>query len=492
MYDSSMDTLETRKLHIGGGAVDAHSGQSFPTINPATGKVLCEVQLASEVDVDRAVQAAAEAFAEWSRMPGAERGRILNRAAALLRERREELARLEVLDTGKPIAEAMVVDVDSGADAIEFFAGLAASLHGSHVDLPNAFAYTRREPLGVCAGIGAWNYPIQIACWKSGPALACGNTMVFKPSELTPLTAMALAEIYTEAGLPAGAFNVVHGSGPTGHALGTHPGVAKVSLTGSVPTGRLVMAGAAETLKHVTMELGGKSPLILFADADLDNAVSATMLANFYTQGEVCSNGTRVFVESAIKDAFLERLLARVERMKIGDPLDPETDVGALISADHRDKVLGYVEAGKSEGAKLLCGGTIPDDPALKDGYFVTPAVFDECRDDMTIARDEIFGPVMAVMGFDDEDDVIARANDTPYGLAAGVFTRDLARGHRVVARLQAGTCWINNYNITPVEIPFGGYKQSGLGRENGLAALEHYTQLKSVYVELGDVDSPY
>ena len=492
LYDSGMDTLETQKLYIGGAAVDAHSGQTFPTINPATGKVLCEVQVAGETDVDRAVSAAGEAFVVWSGMSGAERGRILNRAAALMRARRENLARLEVLDTGKPIAEAMVVDVDSGADAIEFFAGLAASLHGDHIDLPHAFAYTRREPLGVCTGIGAWNYPLQIASWKSGPALACGNTMVFKPSELTPLTAMALAEIYTEAGLPAGAFNVVHGSGPTGHALSSHPGVAKVSLTGSVPTGRRVMASAAETLKHVTMELGGKSPLILFADCDLDNAVSAALLANFYTQGEVCSNGTRVFVQSAIKDEFLKRLLARVAKMTIGDPLDPKTDIGALISADHRDKVLGFVAAGKAEGARLLYGGTVPDDPALKDGNFVIPAVFDGCRDDMTIVREEIFGPVMSVMGFQDEDEVIARANDTPYGLAAGVFTRDLARGHRVVARLEAGTCWINNYNITPVEIPFGGTKQSGIGRENGLAALEHYTQLKTVYVELGDVDSPY
>lgn len=487
-----MDTLETQKLYIGGAPVDAHSGQTFPTINPATGKVLCEVQIASETDVDRAVAAATDGFTVWSAMSGAERGRILNRAAALMRERREELALLEVLDTGKPIAEAMVVDVDSGADAIEFFAGLAASLHGDHVDLPNAFAYTRREPLGVCAGIGAWNYPLQIASWKSGPALACGNTMVFKPSELTPLTAMALAEVYTDAGVPAGAFNVVHGSGPTGQALSTHHAVAKVSLTGSVPTGRRVMASAAETLKHVTMELGGKSPLILFADCDLDNAVSAALLANFYTQGEVCSNGTRVFVAGAIKDAFLERLLARVAKMTIGDPQDPKTDIGALISADHRDKVLGFIEAGKAEGAKLLCGGTVPDDPALKDGYFLNPAVFDGCRDDMVLAREEIFGPVMAVMTFEEEEEVVARANDTPYGLAAGVFTRDLARGHRVVSRLQAGTCWINNYNITPVEIPFGGYKQSGIGRENGLAALEHYTQIKTVYVELGDVDSPY
>ncbi len=487
-----MPTLETRKLYIGGQSVDAHSGQTFPTLNPATGRVLCEVQVAGEADVDRAVASAREGFAVWSAMTGAERGRVLRRAADLLRARRDELARLEVLDTGKPIAEAMVVDIDSGADAIEYFAGVAAVLHGQHVDLGGAFAYTRREPLGVCAGIGAWNYPLQIACWKAAPALACGNAMVFKPSEVTPLTAMELAAIFTEAGVPDGVYNVVQGAAATGRALSTHRGIAKVSLTGSVGTGKRVMADAAGTLKHVTMELGGKSPLIIFADADLDNAVSAALLANFYTQGEVCSNGTRVFVEQPIHNAFLDRLLGRVEKMKVGDPLDPETDVGALISEDHLSRVLGFIEAGKAEGARLRCGGTRPDDPALEGGYFLTPAVFDRCGDDMSIARDEIFGPVMSVLTFGDEDEVIARANDTDFGLAAGVFTRDLARGHRVVARLQAGTCWINNYNVTPVEIPFGGYKQSGIGRENGLAAIEHYTQLKSVYVELGDVASPY
>ena len=347
--------------------------------------------------------------------------------------------------------------------------------------------------LGVCAGIGAWNYPLQIASWKSGPALACGNTMVFKPSELTPLTAMALAQIYTDAGVPAGAFNVVHGSGPTGQALSGHPGVAKVSLTGSVPTGRRVMASAAETLKHVTMELGGKSPLILFDDCDLDNAVSAALLANFYTQGEVCSNGTRVFVASTIKDAFLERLSGPGRQDDHRRPTGPEDRYRRADQRRPPRQGAGLHRGRQGRGRQDCCAAArCPDDPALKDGYFLNPAVFDGCRDDMTLAREEIFGPVMAVLTFEDEDEVIGRANDTPYGLAAGVFTRDLARGHRVVSRLEAGTCWINNYNITPVEIPFGGYKQSGIGRENGLAALEHYTQLKTVYVELGDVDSPY
>ena len=487
-----MKMLPLQKLYIGGQYLDGGSGETFETINPATGEVICKVALAGEADVARAVESAMDGFRRWSAMNGAERGRILNNAVKILRSRNEELAQLEVMDTGKPIQEARTVDVHSGADAIEYYAGLAASLHGQHFDLGGAFAYTRREPLGVCAGIGAWNYPLQIACWKSGPALACGNAMVFKPAEQTPLTTSKLAEIYTEAGVPAGVFNVVHGPASTGRALSLHPDISKLSLTGEVATGKQVMADAASTLKNVTMELGGKSPLIIFADCNLDNAVSAAMMANFYTQGEVCSNGTRVFVEKAIRGPFLESLLPRVEKLKLGDPMDPETQIGALISAEHLEKVDHYIAAGVSEGAKLLCGGVRPADPTLRSGYFIRPAVFDDCTDDMTIVREEIFGPAMAVLTFESEDEVVARANDTRYGLAAGVFTRDIQRAHRVIALLQAGTCWINNYNITPIEMPFGGYKQSGIGRENSLVSIEHYTQLKSVYVEMGDVDCPY
>ena len=487
-----MANLPQQTLYIGGRFVDARSGDTFETLNPATGRPICEVQIAGAEDVEHAVRTALDGFARWSAMTGAERGRILNRAALLLRERNDELARLEVLDTGKPLQEALAVDVLSGADAIEYYAGLAAGLHGQHFDLGGSFAYTRREPLGVCAGIGAWNYPIQIACWKSAPALACGNAMIFKPSELTPLTTLRLAEIYTEAGVPDGVFNVIQGGAETGRLLTRHAAIAKVSLTGEVGTGRAVMADAAATLKHVTLELGGKSPLIVFADAHLDNAVSAALMANFYTQGEVCSNGTRVFVETGIRDAFLAKLAARTERMVIGDPMDPKTHVGALISEDHMNRVLGYIEQGYRAGARLVCGGNRYTGPGCADGYFVEPTVFAECRDDMAIVREEIFGPVMSVLDFAGEDEVIARANDTPFGLAAGVFTRDIQRAHRVVARLQAGVCWINNYNITPIEMPFGAYKQSGLGRENSLAAIEHYTQLKSVYVEMGDVEAPY
>ena len=470
----------------------AKTPETFPTINPATGQAICEVEIAGTLEIEAAIASAKAGFAIWSEMTGAERGRILMKAVHFLRERNQELAEIEVVDTGKPISEANAVDVLSGADAIEYFAGIAASLHGQHFSLGKSFAYTRREPLGICLGIGAWNYPIQIACWKSAPALACGNAMIFKPSELTPLTAAKLAEIYTEAGLPDGVFNVLQGKGSLGQALVNHPAIAKVSLTGSVPTGKIVMAEAAKTLKKVTMELGGKSPLIIFADSDLDNAVSAAIMANFYTQGEICSNGTRVFVEESIEKAFLEKLVGRVTQMKIGDPMDPATHVGALISEAHFHKVMNYIEAGKKAGARLLCGGTRPNDPKLAKGYFIEPTIFAQCRDEMSICREEIFGPVMSVLSFKSEEEVIHRANDTEYGLSAGVFTRDIQRAHRVIAKLQAGTCWINNYNITPIEMPFGGNKQSGIGRENSLAAIEHYTQLKSVYVEGGDVAAPY
>lgn len=472
--------------------VDASSGETFPTVNPATGEVLAEVQQASDADVDAAVAAAQAAHEQWRDLPGVARGRILMNAVRLLRERNDELAALEVADTGKPISEAGVVDVASGADCIEYFAGLAPTLHGEHIDFGGSWGYTRREPLGVCAGIGAWNYPIQIACWKSAPALACGNAMVFKPAELTPLTAMKLAEIYAEAGVPEGLFNVVHGDHRVGIALSTHPGIAKVSLTGEVGTGKLVMAQAASSLKHVTLELGGKSPMIVFDDANLDNAVSGALLGNFYTQGEVCSNGTRVFVHRRVHDEFVDRLVARTDKMVVGDPTEPGTHVGALISPEHLARVLDYIAAGTAEGAELRCGGFRVTVGSLANGNFVAPTVFTGCTDEMRIVREEIFGPVMTVLTFDDDDEVVTRANDTPYGLAAGVFTRDLVRAHSVIRRLHAGTTWINTYNITPIELPFGGVKHSGIGRENGAAAIAHYTQLKSVYVEMGDVEAPY
>jgi betaine-aldehyde dehydrogenase len=469
------------------------AGAQFASINPATGQLIGYVTAAGAPQVDAAVLAAKRGQAEWAAMAGAARGRILRRAAEILRSRNQELAELETRDTGKPIQETAVVDVVSGADCFEYFAGVAQSLSGEHIDLgPQAFGYTRREPLGVVAGIGAWNYPLQIACWKAAPALACGNAMIFKPAELTPFTAVKLAEILREAGLPPGVFQVVQGFADTGRLLTRHPDIRKVSLTGEVGTGKAVMSDAAHTLKHVTLELGGKSPLIVFGDAKLDNAVAGALLANFYSSGQVCSNGTRVFVHRSIKTAFLKRLVARVSAMRIGDPMNPETQVGALISEQHMHKVLAYIARGRAEGARVLTGGERVTRGDLANGFFVAPTVFDDCRDDMSIVREEIFGPVMSVLEFEEEDDVVARANATEFGLAAGVFTNDLTRAHRVIARLQAGTCWINHYNVTPIELPFGGVKLSGLGRENGRAAIEHYTQLKSVYVAMGDVDAPY
>jgi betaine-aldehyde dehydrogenase len=469
------------------------AGERFASVNPATGEVLGYVTAAGPAQVDAAVRAAQQGQESWGAMTGAERGRVLRRAADLLRARNQELAELETRDTGKPIQETRVVDVASGADCFEYFAGLVQSLSGEHIDLgTQGFGYTRREPLGVVAGIGAWNYPLQIACWKAAPALACGNAMLFKPAELTPFTAVKLEEILLEAGVPAGVFQVLQGHAETGRLLTRHAGIRKISLTGEVGTGKAVMSDAAQTLKNVTLELGGKSPLIVFEDAKLDNAVAGALLANFYSSGQVCSNGTRVFVHRSIKQEFLERLVKRVVAMRIGDPMHPDTQVGALISEQHMHKVLSYIERGRAEGARLVTGGTRVTTGSLARGYFVAPTIFDGCRDDMTIVREEIFGPVMSLLEFDDEQEVIARANATEFGLAAGVFTNDLSRAHRVIARLQAGTCWINQYNITPIELPFGGVKMSGLGRENGRAAIEHYTQLKSVYVAKGDVDAPY
>jgi betaine-aldehyde dehydrogenase len=485
--------MKPLSLYIHGRYQSATSGETFASINPATGETLARVDQASAADVDAAVASAAAGFKVWSAMSGMQRSRILRRAVEILRERNDELALLEVLDTGKPLQEANCVDIVTGADVIEYFAGLAPSIQGEQQSLGSStFFYTRREPLGVVAGIGAWNYPIQIAMWKSGPALAAGNAMIFKPSEVTPLTALKLAEIYTEAGVPDGVFNVVQGDSRVGQALTRHPGISKISFTGESGTGRKVMADSASNLKQVTMELGGKSPLIIFDDADIERAVSGAMLANFYTQGEVCTNGTRVFVHDAIYDRFLEQLAARTARMVIGDPTHPDTQVGALVSVEHMNKVLGYIRAGREAGARLLVGGHRVTRDGLDKGCFVEPTVLADCTDDMPNVTDEIFGPVMSVLRFSDEEEVIRRANGTEYGLAAGVFTNDFARAHRVIARMQAGICWINSWGASPAEMPVGGYKLSGIGRENGVETLHHYTQTKSVYVELGELGCPY
>ena len=480
-------------LYIHGDHVESSSGETFNSINPANGEVIATIGQASEDDVEKAILSAEKGFSEWSQMSAFERGRILLKAVKILRERNDELAELEVIDCGKPLQEANCVDIETGADVIEYYAGLAPALQGAQQDLDSdTFFISKREPLGVCAGIGAWNYPIQIACWKSAACLAAGNSMVFKPSEETPLSVLKLAEIYTEAGMPAGVFNVVQGDYRVGQFLTRHPRIAKVSFTGESETGKKVMSDASGTLKEVTLELGGKSPLIVFNDANLDNAVSGALLANFYTQGEICTNGTRVFVQSEIYDEFLKIACERSEKITIGNPLNLDTQMGALISQEHLDKVMGYIEKAKKSNSKLLIGGNRFISDETKNGFFVEPTIFADCNDKDPHVIDEIFGPVMSVLRFNDESEVIGRANETKFGLAAGVFTQDISRAHRVINQLQAGICWINSWGDSPAEMPVGGYKESGIGRENGPETLKSYTQLKSVFVRLNDVDSPY
>ncbi|WDF97390.1 betaine-aldehyde dehydrogenase [Pectobacterium carotovorum subsp. carotovorum] len=484
-----------QQLYINGTYVDSTGDETFEAINPANGDIIAHIQSATAADVDRAVSAATAGQKVWAAMTAMERSRILRRAVDILRERNDELALLETHDTGKPLSETRSVDIVTGADVLEYYAGLIPMLEGQQIPLRDtSFAYTRREPLGVVAGIGAWNYPIQIALWKSAPALAAGNAMIFKPSEVTSLTALKLAEIYTEAGLPAGVFNVLTGMGKSvGQALTTHPGIAKVSFTGGIASGKTVMANAAgSTLKDVTMELGGKSPLIIFDDADLDKAADIAMMANFFSSGQVCTNGTRVFIPQALQAQFEEKILARVQRIRIGDPTDELMNFGPLVSFPHRESVLRYIESGKREGARVLVGGEPMTDEKYAQGAYVAPTVFTDCRDDMTIVREEIFGPVMSILTYQHEDEVIRRANESEYGLAAGIVTRDLNRAHRVIHQLEAGICWINTWGESPAEMPVGGYKHSGVGRENGITTLEHYTQIKSVQVELGEFRSVF
>lgn len=489
-----MSKLPVLQLYIDGKLVDATSQRTFDTINPATGEVIAQVQEASAADVDRAVESARKGQREWAAKTAMERSRILRQAVALLRERNYELAHLETLDTGKALSETESVDIVTGADVLEYFAGAALAFEGIQQPLrETAFFYTRREPIGICGAIGAWNYPIQIALWKSAPALAAGNAMVFKPSEVTPLTAIELARIYTEAGVPDGVFNVVHGAAEVGIALTNHPHIDKISFTGEVGTGKKVMsASAASTLKEVTMELGGKSPFIVFADADLDRAADAAMVANYFSTGQVCTNGTRVFVERSVKEAFEAKVLERVKRIKAGDPLDRNTNYGPLVSFEHLEKVLSYLEIAKQDGARLLAGGTRMTDGDFAKGAYVAPTVYTDCSDDMRIVKEEIFGPVMSILAFDDEDEVIRRANDTTYGLAGGVFTENLNRAHRVIHQIEAGICWVNTWGESPAEMPVGGYKQSGVGFENGAETLQHFTKSKSILIEMGEFPAAF
>lgn len=488
--------VESRPLNYRGGVrvEPVDSSGTEKAFEPATGRVIATFACSGEKEVNLAVENAKAAFKIWSKKCGMERCRILLEAARIIRERKDEIAALETVNNGKSIFEARL-DIETSWQSLEYYAGLAASMAGEHIQLPGgSFAYTRREPLGVCVGIGAWNYPFQIACWKSAPALACGNAMVFKPSPFTPVSALLLAEIYTKAGVPPGLFNVVQGGAATGQFLCEHRDVAKVSFTGSVPTGVKIMETSAKGIKPVTLELGGKSPLIIFSDCNMENAVKGALMANFLTQGQVCCNGTRVFVQKEIIDKFTKEVVKQTQKIKLGDPFLEDTRMGPLINGPHRERVLGFVKSAKDQGATVLCGGDlyVPEDPKLKNGYYMTPCILTNCTDNMTCVKEEIFGPVMSILPFETEAEVLERANDTTFGLAAGVFTRDIQRAHRVAAELQAGTCYINNYNISPVELPFGGYKKSGFGRENGRVTIEYYSQLKSVYVEMGDVESAF
>jgi betaine-aldehyde dehydrogenase len=469
---------------VGGKAV-AGTAPTIDKIYPATGEVIAKIEPADESVLDAAVTAAAAAQAEWAARSSHERGRILGQAARLLRENNDRLAQLEVMDVGKCLGEAVSADVPSGADAMEFFGALAQTGTGDMRRYPDAIAYCERVPLGVCAGIGAWNYPVQIACWKAAPALAAGNAFILKPSEMTPLSAHLVADLLSEAGLPDGLFQIVHGDHTVGRAICAHPGIAKISLTGGVDTGRLIMGQSAETLKKVTLELGGKSPLIVFADADFDLAVQTAIDANFYTAGEVCSNATRVFVEASIAADFEAALVERARAMRVGDPMADDVQMGALISEPHLMKVLDYVSGATAEGATLATGGNRIYPQGFENGYFMEPTILSGCKDDMRHVREEIFGPVMSVLTFEDEDEAIARANATSFGLGAGLITRDLARAHRVADKLESGNVWVNTYNILPPGLPFGGVKQSGFGRENSAYSLEAYSEIKATYIQL-------
>jgi betaine-aldehyde dehydrogenase len=451
----------------------------------ATGEVIAQVEPATSAMLDEAVAIATTAQRDWAAREGGERAAILHKAAAIMREHNDELARLEVMDVGKCFGEAVSADVPSGPDALSYFAALAQTETGGMQRFGSAIAYTERVPLGVCAGIGAWNYPVQIACWKAAPALAAGNAFILKPSEMTPLTGNKIADLFAEAGLPDGLFQVLHGDYTIGRAICQHPGIAKVSLTGGVETGKLIMAQSAQTLKKVTLELGGKSPLIVFADADFDMAVQTALDANFYTAGEVCSNATRVFVEDSIAEEFTAAMVAKAQAITVGDPMASDVTMGALISAPHLQKVLDYVQTGITEGAALATGGKQVHPQGFEGGYFMEPTILTNCTDDMRVVREEIFGPVMSVLTFADEAEAIARANATRFGLGAGLMTRDLARGHRVAARLESGNVWVNTYNLLPPGVPFGGVKDSGFGRENSVYALEAYSEIKTTYVQL-------
>src|SRR5579863_2521849 len=480
--------LRPGRLLIDGQWVDG--SKQFDIINPATGDVLTQIAEAFAADLDRAVEAARRAFEDrngaWRKLSASERGRLLWKLADLVEKNIEELAELETLDNGKPIFESRNVDMPMVADVLRYYAGLATKIHGETVNtFETAFTYTLREPVGVVGLIVPWNFPLLLASWKIGPALACGNTVVLKPAEQTPLTTLKFGELVIEAGFPAGVVNILTGGPETGKAIVAHTGIDKIAFTGSTTVGKEIMRGAADTLKRVTLELGGKSPNIVFADADIDGAVKGAINGIFYGKGEVCNAGSRLFLESKLRDEFTEKLITRASKMRPADPLDPKTRLGAIVSREQMQAVLGYIEAGKNDGATLVAGGNRVAVNGDK-GFFIEPTIFGDVKNDMTIAREEIFGPVLSVLTFEDVDEVIEQANNNPYGLAAAVWTLDVKKAHSVSRRLKAGTVWINTYGLMDASLPFGGYKSSGFGRELGAHAMEHYTELKTVWLNMG------
>src|ERR1700730_12332543 len=463
--------------------------KKFDTINPATGEVLTQIAAASTEDVDRAVAAAQRAFEDrngaWRKLSASERGRLIWKLADLLEKNIDEFAELETLDNGKPIFESRYVDMPMVVDVLRYYAGWATKIHGETVNtLETAFTYTLREPVGVVGLIVPWNFPLLLASWKLGLALACGNTIVWKPASQTSLTTWRFGKLAVEAGVPAGVINIVTGPGTVGRAMVKHPGIDKIAFTGSTAVGQEIMRSAADTVKRITLELGGKSPNIVFADSDIDSAVKGAITGIFYGKGEVCNAGSRLFLENKVKDEFTEKLVSRAAKMRPADPLDPKTRLGAIVSQEQMLTVLGYIEAGKKDGAKLVAGGNRITVDGGK-GFFIEPTIFGDVKNDMTIAREEIFGPVLSVLTFDEIDEVIEQANNNPYGLAAAVWTRDVKKAHIVSRRLKAGTVWINTYGLMDASLPFGGYKSSGFGRELGMHAIEHYTEMKTVWLNI-------